>query len=866
MIKAVNGNEGTSESGQRYDHKHIEEKWQKTWEDNKADLTEEPKPDEKKYYALSMFPYPSGTLHMGHVRNYVITDVLSRHYKMSGYKVLQPMGWDAFGLPAENAAIQRGINPEEWTDINIKQMKAQLKRLGLSVDWSKEITTCKPDYYKWTQAIFLKFYKAGLAYQKEAYVNWDPVDKTVLANEQVDSEGKSWRSGAIVEKKLLKQWFLKITSYGERLINDLNELEGWPERVKTMQANWIGRSKGACIDFKVRGHEQKKITVFTTRPDTLYGVSYIALAPENSLVKELTTSANKQVVNKFISKVSAMTELERTSDTTEKQGVPLGTYVINPLSNEEIPIWIGDYVLDDYGSGAVMGVPAHDTRDYEFAKRNNLKISQVISTDSNKESEVSLPYIESGITINSGDFTGLDSQTASKRIIIKGAEEAWASNKTQYRLRDWLISRQRRWGCPIPIIHCKDCGPVPVPEDQLPVLVRNSRNMDSVSHEKDQISTNHQPSVNCPKCNKEASPEEDTMDTFICSSWYYLRYTDPTNINNPFETNKANTWLPVDQYVGGIEHAILHLLYSRFFTKVLYDQSLVSFKEPFKRLLTQGMVQGITYKNIQTGSYVKLEDIADPINPKDPVTGESLSIIYEKMSKSKYNGIDPASVIDKYGADTARLFILFKAPPEKDLEWDDADVEGQYRFINRLWKLVNQYVIDSSGIITKDTSKDDKLLRALVHTAINETTKDLRENPQFNTAISELMKLTNSINQYYHKVSQPILKEAIYTLVSLLAPFAPHISEEFWITLGNKTSIHQEAWPIYDKSALVKDTFELVIQINGKVRGKINVNTKLEQEQIKKLVTESDIGKKWIADGRIKKVIYIPQKLINIVC
>jgi len=698
----------------RYQAAAIESKWQQFWADQGLDRTGDD-PQKPKFYALSMFPYPSGNLHMGHVRNYVITDVIARQKRMQGYRVLHPMGWDAFGLPAENAAIDRGIPPATWTLQNIAQMREQLKELGLSIDWDREVTTCAPDYYRWTQWLFLQFLDAGLAYQREAAVNWDPIDQTVLANEQVDSEGKSWRSGAKVERKLLRQWFLKITDYAEALLQDLDQLTGWPERVKLMQENWIGKSVGAYLEFPIVGLDQK-IAVFTTRPDTVYGVTYLVLAPEHPLTAEVTRGDRTAAVEQFAQEIAQTSEQDRTAEDKPKRGIPTGGMAINPFTGEEVPIWIADYVLYEYGTGAVMGVPAHDQRDFAFARQNDLAIKTVIiPPDGDGDAVLEQAYTEPGVMVNSGPFDGTDSPTGKTKIIEYAEAQGYGKARIQYRLRDWLISRQRYWGCPIPVIHCPTCGTVPVPDADLPVklpeqVAFSGRGPSPLAKMADWVN------VPCPSCGEPAKRETDTMDTFIDSSWYFLRYTDALNDQAVFTPEAAQNWLAVDQYVGGIEHAILHLLYSRFFTKVLRDRSLITINEPFQRLLTQGMVQALTYKNPVTGKYIPADQV-DSNNPQDPETGEPLEAFYEKMSKSKYNGVDPKAVLGKYGADTARMFILFKAPPEKDLEWDDADVEGQFRFLNRVWRLVQAYK-DVTPSKAGELSKGEKELRRAIHGAI----------------------------------------------------------------------------------------------------------------------------------------------------
>ncbi|MBW4558684.1 MAG: leucine--tRNA ligase [Trichormus sp. ATA11-4-KO1] len=868
----------------RYNPEATEEKWQKTWSEIGLDQTPRDS-NQPKFYALSMFPYPSGSLHMGHVRNYTITDVIARLKRMQGYRVLHPMGWDAFGLPAENAAIDRGVPPAKWTYQNIAQMRQQLQRLGLSIDWESEVATCSPDYYKWTQWIFLQFWQAGLAYQKEAAVNWDPIDQTVLANEQVDNEGRSWRSGAKVERKLLRQWFLKITDYAEELLNDLDKLTGWPERVKLMQANWIGKSTGAYLEFPIVGMDEK-IAVYTTRPDTVYGVSYVVLAPEHPLTKLVTTKEQKTAVEAFIREVSQQSELERTAEDKLKRGIPTGGKVINPFTGEEVPIWIADYVLYEYGTGAVMGVPAHDVRDFKFAQVYDLPIEFVIASpedvadfDLTPTSEIdevtklikvdyNEAYTEPGILINSGSFTGMTSTDAKEAIVKYAEEQNFGKLRIQYRLRDWLISRQRYWGAPIPVIHCPNCGIVPVPDEDLPVelpeeVELSGRGGSPLSQLESWVN------VPCPTCGTPAKRETDTMDTFIDSSWYFLRYPDAKNEQQVFDPAKTNDWMPVDQYVGGIEHAILHLLYSRFFTKVLRDRGLLNFDEPFLRLLTQGMVQGLTYMNPNKGGKDKWvpSNLVNPSDPRDPETGEPLQRLYATMSKSKGNGVAPEDVISKYGVDTARMFILFKAPPEKDLEWDEADVEGQFRFLNRVWRLVTDYV--AAGVSRKkaqlaDLSKPEKELRRAIHTAIQAVTEDLEDEYQFNTAVSELMKLSNAITDADCKNS-PIYAEGIQILVMMLAPFAPHIADELWHLLGNSNSVHTQTWPSFDSAALVADEITLVIQVNGKKRADIPVPAQADKAELEKYARESEVVQRHIEGKEIKKVIVVPGKLVNFV-
>ncbi len=841
-----------------YKPSDIEGKWQKIWEDDNLYNTDDQASNKEKFYALSMFPYPSGNLHMGHVRNYVITDLIARFQRFQGKVVLHPMGWDAFGLPAENAAIERGINPDKWTKQNIAHMKSQLKLLGLSVDWNREFATCDENYYVWTQFLFLELHKAGLVYQKESEVNWDPIDNTVLANEQVDSEGKSWRSGAIVEKKLLTQWFLKITDYAEELLQDLDKLNEWPERVKIMQENWIGKSIGTNINFKIKEFKEEKIQVFTTRPDTLFGVTYLAISVNHPLIKKISD-------NKVLSKLENLKiYLQETKDKDQnKIGISTNLVAINPINSKEIPIWIASYVLDEYGTGAVMGVPAHDERDFEFAKINSIDIKQVIIKDKDKStSELNNAFTDNGFLINSNNFDGLNNSDAKKHISEHGEENGWAENKIQFRLRDWLISRQRYWGCPIPIIKCTNCGSVPVNKKDIPVKLPteikiSSNKINSLGSNQSWIKTT------CPKCGNLASRETDTMDTFMCSSWYFLRYPSSKSLTKPFEKEKINKWLPVDQYVGGVEHAILHLLYARFLTKALRDNNLFDIDEPFKRLLTQGMVQSAAYKNSVTGKYISPTDIKDITNPKDPKDNSKLEVLFEKMSKSKYNGIDPESVIKKYGADTARMFILFKAPPEKDLEWGDSDVEGQYRFLCRIWKLFLDYSNNSHEEKNLNQENESSLLKS-INIAVKEISNDIKNN-QFNTAISELMKFYNSISSNLQHVNKDLRKEALMKFCILLAPFAPHISDEIWHLIGNSKSVHLEKWPLFDENALKEHSYELVIQVNGKVRDKINVEINISDEEIKGKTLIRPNVKKWIDNKIIRKIIIVKGRIINIV-
>jgi leucyl-tRNA synthetase len=854
----------------QYSPAKIEKQWQKSWADQK--LHETPTDSSKpKFYALSMFPYPSGNLHMGHVRVYTIVDVVARHKRMQGYRVLNPMGWDAFGLPAENAAIERNIPPATWTYANIDQMRDQLKDLGISFDWDKEVTTCSPNYYQWTQWLFLQFLEMGLAYQKEALVNWDPIDQTVLANEQVDSEGKSWRSGAKVERKLLRQWFFKITDYAEQLLQDLDQLSGWPERVRLMQANWIGKSTGAHVTFTTVAGDD--LTVFTTRPDTLWGATFMVISPEHPLVEKLMTPAQAKAIKAYQAEAAGKSEMDRTAEGREKTGVWTGGYAINPVNDEKIPVWIADYVLVDYGTGAIMAVPAHDQRDFEFAKTFGLPIKPVVQPAEKPLSAdtMTVAYAGEGVMVNSGTLDGVAAGKGKGKSVEAAIAHLETTQKgkgtSNYRLRDWLISRQRYWGCPIPVVHCPDCGVVPVPDADLPVKLPD--NVEFSGKGSPLAKLENWVNVPCPSCGTPAKRETDTMDTFMCSSWYFMRYPDAQNTGAAFDPAIAKDWMPVDQYVGGIEHAILHLLYSRFFTKVMRDRGLLNCDEPFQRLLTQGMVQGKTYKNPKTERYVVPQNIKDIANPVDPDTGDALEIVYEKMSKSKHNGTAPGEVISKYGADTARMNILFKAPPEKDLEWDDADVEGQFRFLNRVWRLVTESSVSVGGqgiapSSSKALIKEEKDLRRAIHTAIKEVSEDLQDEYQFNTAVSELMKLSNALNDSGLKQSR-VYSEGIQTLITLLAPFAPHIAEELWHQIGHADSVHQQPWPTLDSDALISDELTLVIQVMGKTRGTVQVPASATREELETYARDSEIGQRYLEGQTVKKAIVVPGKLVNFV-
>ncbi len=825
-----------------YFPQEIEKKWQKIWDDSKAFKTPDVS-DKPKYYALSMFPYPSGKLHMGHVRNYTITDVIARFKKANGFNVLHPIGWDSFGLPAENAAMKHHVDPETWTDENIAYMKKQLKMLGLSYDWDREVATCKPEYYKWTQWLFLQLYKKGLVYKKEAAVNWCNECGTVLANEQV-IDGKCWRCDSTVEKKYLSQWFIKITDYADVLLEDLDKLTGWGDNVKTMQANWIGKSKGAIFKFPVvdaPNGETIEVPVYTTRPDTVFGITYLVVAPEYKDIEKLTTPENQKAVEEYRANARKMSEIERLSTERVKTGVPLGTHCKNPFNGEIFPLWTADYALVEYGTGAVMAVPTHDTRDFAFAKKYKLPMKVVIAPENNINLDVDAmtdAYTEAGVLVNSGEFNGIKNNKAKKAITQWAVDKGFGEFKTQYRLRDWLISRQRYWGAPIPVVYCDKCGIQPVPEDKLPVLLPKDVDFSVVGKSPITTSKTFKDTV-CPVCGGHAVRETDTMDTFVCSSWYYLRYSDARNDKECFNKDKVNHWLPVDQYVGGIEHAILHLLYSRFFTKALRDCGLLDFDEPFKNLLTQGMV-------LKDGS---------------------------KMSKSKGNTVDPDEIFENYGADTARLFILSDSPPARDFDWSDAGVEGCYKFLNRVWRLVStnqdNITLDYKLNFPLEKSNDD-LVRN-VHIAIKGITNDISNDFQFNTVISKYRELTNAIYDWQAKKSnltdedKQVLSFAIISLIKLMSPVAVHLTEEAWHDLGAKTSIHDEPWCEWDENLAKASSITLVVQVNGKVKDKIEVDESLDQEEMKQVALNSEKIKS-LTDGKtVVKVIVVPKKLVNIV-
>ena len=824
---------------EKYAPHDIEAKWQKYWEENKTFKVEMDK-DKPKSYVLEMFPYPSGNLHMGHVRNYSIGDVIARFRTMKGFNVLHPMGWDSFGMPAENAAIKHNIPPKKWTLENIANMTRQLKALGLSYDWDREVTTCKEDYYKWTQWFFELFYKRGLAVKKESAVNWCDTCNTVLANEQV-IDGKCWRCDHEVVKKDLSQWFFKITDYADELLKDLDLLPGWPERVKTMQHNWIGRSEGLEFSFEIPALNDT-VAVYTTRPDTAYGVTFMALAAEHPLIKKICENNPKaDEINAFCERVRNQSEIERTSSESEKEGVFTGVYCINPFTGRKVEIWVTNYVLYDYGTGAVMGVPTGDQRDWMFADKYGIeKIVTICPIGKElKLEEMTCAYEEKeGMLVNSGEFTGMEMHKAMSAIMDKAEAEGFGKRRVNYRLRDWLISRQRYWGAPIPIIYCPHCGEVLVPEDQLPV--RLPEDVIFTAGAKSPLATSEEfVHCKCPKCGADATRETDTMDTFLCSSWYYLRYTDAHNDKMPFDKDVNNYWGPVDQYIGGIEHAILHLLYSRFFVKVLRDAGLVDYDEPFSNLLTQGMV-------IKDGA---------------------------KMSKSLGNVVSPEEILSKYGADTARLFILFAAPPERELEWSDQGVEGSFRFLNRIWRIVQAFEAVLAQKVTEydhsNLSEADKDLRRVLHSSIKKVTNDIETRFNFNTAISTMMELVNALYAYKEAAKEPnagLIYEAISDLIKMMSPFVPHITEELWRgAIDANSSVHEQSWPECDEEALKVDNVEIVLQVNGKVRGRLTVPAEATKEELEKIAMADANVQAHIGDATVRKVICVPGRLVNIV-
>jgi leucyl-tRNA synthetase len=809
---------------QQYPFKQIEAETQAYWDKNQTFAASETS-DKPKYYCLSMFPYPSGRLHMGHVRNYTIGDVLSRFHKMKGFNVMQPMGWDAFGLPAENAAIANKTAPAKWTYENIEHMKTQLKQLGLGVDWAREIATCKPEYYKWEQWLFTELFNKGLIYKKTATVNWDPVDGTVLANEQV-IDGRGWRSGALVEKRDIPQYFMKITAYAEELLNDLDKLDGWPEQVKTMQRNWIGKSYGCEVEFPIAG-QSGNLKVYTTRPDTLMGATYVAVAAEHPLAT-LAAKDNPKLAE-FIAECKRGSVAEADVATAEKKGMDTGLFVTHPLNGEQLPVWVANYVLASYGEGAVMAVPAHDERDFEFANKYNLPIKAVIQ---HSDTDV-LPMTEHGILFDSAEFNGLNFEQSSDAISSALSKKNLGKKRTQFRLRDWGVSRQRYWGCPIPIIHCPSCGEVPVPAEQLPVVLPENVTMDGVGSPIKKDASFYE--TTCPTCGGKATRETDTLDTFFESSWYFARYAS-FDCDTKMVDERANYWLPVDQYVGGIEHAILHLLYARFFNKLMRDVGLIKNDEPFTNLLTQGMV-------LKDGS---------------------------KMSKSKGNTVDPQALIDNYGADTARLFMMFAAPPDQSLEWADSGVEGASRFLKRLWKACYEHVSlgEIAAYKTGELSSELKNLRLQLHQTIEKVGDDYGRRHSFNTAISSVMELMNALAKIEATdiTTRSVRQEVLQNVALLLSPIVPHICQALWQNLCPASHILSASWPMPDKAAMVQDSIEYVVQVNGKLRGNLTVSREASKEAIETLTLAQDFVTKFLTDGTsVRKIIVVPNKLVNVV-
>lgn len=862
---------------EHYPFKNIETKWQKEWEEN-GTFKVEKRTDIPKFYCLEMYPYPSGKIHIGHMRNYSIGDVLARYKKMKGYNVLHPIGWDSFGLPAENAAIERGIHPARWTQSNISNMKSQLKRLGYSYDWDREVATYRPEYYRWNQWIFLQMYKKGLAYKKESDVNFCPSCNTVLANEQVEN-GCCWRCGKEVILKSLSQWFLKITEYADELLECLDKMSGWPERVKTMQNNWIGRSTGVLVNFKF---DNEDFPIFTTRPDTIYGVTFMAIAPEHPLVEKIVSEAdNKVELAAFVEKVKKEDKVKRSSEDYEKEGMFTGKYVTNPLNNEKVPLYIANFVLLEYGTGAIMGVPGHDQRDFEFAKSYELPIKIVIQ---NREGALDLDtmteaYIDDGINVDSGPITGLPNREGIEKITSYIENEGMGKRTINYRLKDWLISRQRYWGTPIPVVYCEKCGIVPVPEEDLPVILPE----DVVFTESDNPLKTSENFVNtvCPVCGIKARRETDTMDTFIDSSWYFERYCSPQEDSAPFSKNNTAYWMNVDQYIGGIEHAILHLLYARFFTKFLRDIKLVNVDEPFERLLTQGMVTKETHYCKNDG-YIYPTEITG--NGRCSKCGEEVEIgRIEKMSKSKKNVIDPDEIVKKYGADTARLFILFASPPEKDLEWSESGVEGAFRFLNRVYRLFQSADKHFKGSIEKLDAYSKKTLsdsecagleRDILHVTfktIKKVGEDIDVRFHLNTAISSIMEMVNytyTISAESIEKNENILLAYLFSLKILnilLSPFVPHISEEIWHRVGYKSNISKEPWPEYNEALTLQDNVTVVIQVNSKLRARMEVQRDTEEEVLKKTALQNERIRKYTEGKNIIKVIIVKNKLLNIV-
>ncbi|TVT83779.1 leucine--tRNA ligase [Pseudomonas sp. H3(2019)] len=864
---------------EHYQPREIENAAQSFWDEQKSFEVSE-QPGKETFYCLSMFPYPSGKLHMGHVRNYTIGDVISRYQRMQGKNVLQPMGWDAFGMPAENAAMKNNVAPAKWTYENIAYMKSQLRSLGLAVDWSREVTTCKPDYYRWEQWLFTRLFEKGVIYRKNGTVNWDPVDQTVLANEQV-IDGRGWRSGALIEKREIPMYYFKITAYADELLESLDDLPGWPEQVKTMQRNWIGKSRGMEVQFPYNVDsigETGALKVFTTRPDTLMGATYVAVAAEHHLAT--LAAQNNPELQAFIAECKGGSVAEADVATQEKKGLPTSLFVEHPLTGEKLPVWVANYVLMHYGDGAVMAVPAHDERDFEFAHKYNLPVKSVVRTSSGDSNPTPWQdaYGEHGTLINSGEFDGLDFAGAFDAIEVALIKKSLGASRTQFRLRDWGISRQRYWGCPIPIIHCDTCGDVPVPEDQLPVVLPEDVVPDGAGSPLARMPEFYE--CTCPKCGAPAKRETDTMDTFVESSWYYARYASPHYQGGLVEKSAADHWLPVDQYIGGIEHAILHLLYARFFHKLMRDEGLVSSNEPFKNLLTQGMVIAETYYRREANGAYTWFNPADVVLERDSkakvisakLIADGLPVEIggtEKMAKSKNNGVDPQSMIDQFGADTCRLFMMFASPPDMSAEWSDSGVEGSHRFLKRVWRLAQAHVTQGlPGKLDVATLNDEqKAIRRSIHQAIKQASHDVGQNHKFNTAIAQVMTLMNVLEKAAQGTEQDraLIHEGLETVTLLLAPITPHISHELWHRLGHADPVIDAGWPVLDDSALVQDSLQLVIQVNGKLRGQIEMPASASREEVEAAARANENVLRFVDGLTIRKVIVVPGKLVNIV-
>ena len=864
---------------EQYTPRDIEAAAQKFWDEQQSfAVTEQPGKD--TYYCLSMFPYPSGKLHMGHVRNYTIGDVIARYQRMLGKNVLQPMGWDAFGMPAENAAMKNNVAPAKWTYENIDYMKTQLKSLGLAIDWAREVTTCKPDYYRWEQWLFTRLFEKGIIYRKNGTVNWDPADQTVLANEQV-IDGRGWRSGALIEKREIPMYYFRITDYADELLESLDELPGWPEQVKTMQRNWIGKSRGMEVQFPYDqasiGHAGT-LKVFTTRPDTLMGATYVAVAAEHPLATQ--AAQGNPALQAFIEECKAGSVAEADMATQEKKGMATSLLVEHPLTGEKLPVWVANYVLMHYGDGAVMAVPAHDERDFEFAHKYNLPVKAVVRTSAGDEvgNEWQDAYGEHGQLINSAEFDGLDFAGAFDAIEAALIRKDLGKSRTQFRLRDWGISRQRYWGCPIPIIHCPSCGDVPVPEDQLPVTLPENVVPDGAGSPLARMPEFYE--CTCPKCGTAAKRETDTMDTFVESSWYFARYASPNYDKGLVDPKAANHWLPVDQYIGGIEHAILHLLYARFFHKLMRDEGLVTSNEPFKNLLTQGMVVAETYYRVASNGgkdWFNPADVEIERDAKAKIIGARLKTDglpveiggTEKMSKSKNNGVDPQSMIDQYGADTCRLFMMFASPPDASLEWSDSGVEGASRFLRRVWRLAQAHVAQGLPGKLDVAALDDaqKVIRRAIHAAIKQASTDVGQFHKFNTAIAQVMTVMNVLEKAPQATAQDraLLHEGLEAVTLLLAPITPHISHELWKQLGHDQAVIDAGWPAVDEAALVQDTVTLVVQVNGKLRGQVEMPAASSREEIEAAARSNENVLRFIDGLAIRKVIVVPGKLVNIV-